>query len=128
MHSLFRKGATMNLDDAIKAHSNWKIKLQDYLKNPDGSIDHQALSKDNLCALGVWLYGDGLAAHGHLAEFKALVDEHKLFHQAASEIVVRKNKGDDVAADVALGGDSPFARHSAGVVSLIMKMKKAIGV
>ncbi len=33
----------MDFNAAIKAHSDWNIKLKLYLKNPDGSIDLEKL-------------------------------------------------------------------------------------
>lgn len=45
----------MNFDEAIRAHSDWKMKFNIYLSKPDGSINPQDLANDNLCALGKWL-------------------------------------------------------------------------
>jgi hypothetical protein len=38
----------MNFEGAIKAHAEWKIRLNAYLQHPDGSIDPVKLSLDNL--------------------------------------------------------------------------------
>lgn len=113
----------MNFDDAIKAHSDWKLKLQRYLKFPDQTIDVNNLSKDNVCALGCWLYGEG-SSFRHLPEYDKLKQEHAAFHQAAADIVRRKDTGENVLADIALGSNSPFAKHSENVVSLLLVMKK----
>lgn len=115
----------MDFNESIRAHSDWKMKLQRYLNNPDGSINATELCKDNQCALGKWLYGEGKKYATH-SEYQELINEHRQFHKAASEIVIRKDKGENVNAGIALGGNSPYARHSSGVVSLIMKLKTHI--
>ena len=115
----------MNFDEAIRAHSDWKMKLNRYLSNPDGSIDVQDLSKDNLCALGKWLHGEG-RSFGNVAEYKKLIEEHAHFHKAAADVVIRKDRGEDVKSEIALGGNSAFAKYSMSVVSLLMKMKTLV--
>ena len=116
----------MNFDEAIRAHSDWKMKLQQYLANPDNSIDVVKLSQDNQCNLGGWIHSEGLKNFGALPEFKTLMEEHKAFHKSAADIVTRKNKGEDVQADTTLGANSPFASHSSAVVSAIMAMKRHV--
>ena len=117
----------MNIDEAIKAHSDWKMKLQRYLANPDGSINVDNLSQDNKCPLGEWMH---LLTNDHSAksfpELELLINEHKKFHKAAADIVRRKDKGEDIKADISLGGTSDFANASMNVVSLLMKLKRHV--
>ncbi len=113
----------MNFDEAIKSHSDWKMKLQRYLSNPDGSINAAQLSQDNLCVLGKWIHGDG-KKYSHLDEYQQLLSAHKNFHKSASDIVIRRDRGEDVKADIALSGKSPYATHSSSVISLLMKMRQ----
>lgn len=114
----------MNFDEAIQAHSSWKLKLKNYLASPDGSIDIDKLSKDNQCVLGSWLYSSESKNYQNSPEFKELVAEHKEFHKAAAEIVKRKNNGEDIKEEVAIGSDSVFSRSSSKVVTLLMALKK----
>lgn len=115
----------MDFNEAIRVHAGWKMKLQQYLTNPDGSINPTDLAKDNLCDLGKWLHGEGRIYAKH-PEYAQLVQEHQSFHKAASEIVSRKHKGEEVKQDTALGGSSPFSRCSSQVVSLLMKMRSFV--
>lgn len=114
----------MDFDAAIKSHSDWKMKLQRYLKNPDNSINVDELAKDNVCGLGKWLYGEGKSQCKSSSDYQELVTAHKSFHKAASEVVLKKNKGESVSEEVALGGNSPFAQHSSQVINLLMKFKR----
>lgn len=116
----------MNFDEAIKAHASWKMKLNHYLNHPDGSLKPEEIEKDNRCVLGEWLYSAEGKKYSHLNEYKELVKEHAVFHQSAADIVRRKNNGQDVHADVVLGSNAPFSKHSMNVVSLIMTMKNIV--
>jgi hypothetical protein len=59
----------MDFDEAIKAHSAWKMKLSTYLKKPDGSLKPSEIQVDNKCQLGQWIYAEGarLSSPGHPA-------------------------------------------------------------
>jgi methyl-accepting chemotaxis protein len=116
---------SINLDEAVQTHSDWKRKLQNYLANPDGSIDATKLAMDNACTLGQWLYGDG-KKFANLPEYNQLVEAHKNFHKSAADIVRRKEGGEDVSADMALGSHSPFAKHSMDVVMMIKRIKRTV--
>lgn len=116
----------MDFDLAIKAHSSWKIKLQNYLEKPDGSIDVDQLQRDNVCDLGCWLHGPDTLAYKNLPEFQELIKEHKAFHAAAADIVRRKDKGENITEDIALGAKSPFSAHSSRVIVLLMGLRQKV--
>lgn len=115
----------MDFDSAIRSHSDWKMKLKQYIGNPDGSIDIETLAKDNACALGQWLYGDG-SKFKALPEYGMIIEAHKRFHKEAASIVRRCNSGESVSEDLALGAKSGFASASSEVVGLLMKMKTKV--
>lgn len=116
----------MNFDEAIKAHSDWKIKLTQYLKKPDGSLKAETIAPDNLCALGKWIHGEG-QKFAQFPEFKELQSIHAEFHKAAADVVRRADSGQQVSAEVTLGAKSKYGEVSSKVVSLIMKMKLKVG-
>ncbi len=113
----------MNFDDAIKAHSAWKLRLQSYLSNPDKSINPNDVCKDNLCDLGKWIHGDGKKFES-MEEFKKLKSEHAKFHKAASDVVIKADNGQSVSEETQLGAKSDFAQSSTAVVTAIMAMKR----
>ncbi|CAO4838651.1 MAG: hypothetical protein CNLJKLNK_00014 [Holosporales bacterium] len=115
----------MNFEEAIKAHSDWKLKLQRYLRSPDGTIDVQRLEKDNLCTLGQWLHTEG-KVHAHLPEYQKLIKEHEGFHREAADIVRKKDNGENVTEATSLSSNSPFIKHSVEVVSILMRLKRLI--
>jgi hypothetical protein len=112
----------MNFDDAIAAHTQWKMKLSSYLSHPDGSLDAATVSLDNKCALGQWITGDG-AKYSTLPEYAKLKTEHTRFHKAVGDVVRKASSGQRVADETALGSHSEFASASSAVVSAIMAMR-----
>lgn len=113
----------MNFDEAVQAHSSWKLKLATYLRKPDGSLKSSEIRPDNRCKLGQWLHGEGRKLSAH-ADYKKLVAEHARFHQCAAMVVDKANSGQNVTEDVALGARSDFASASSNVVNLILSLKK----
>ena len=115
----------MNFDEAIKAHSAWKMKLSKYLRSPDGSLDPKDIEPDNLCPLGKWIYAEGANYNEH-QEFKDLKKCHTQFHKCAAQVVKDADSGKNITEEIALGSDSDYARVSKEVVSLLMTMKKKV--
>ncbi|QQR80059.1 MAG: CZB domain-containing protein [Deltaproteobacteria bacterium] len=112
----------MDFDQAIRAHSEWKIKLQGYLKKPDKSLKASDIEVDNKCPLGQWIYGEG-HKHAALPEYTTLKAEHAKFHKAAAAVVRKADSGQSTTEETALGSNSEFGSSSSSVVSAIMKMK-----
>lgn len=116
----------MNFDEAIKAHSDWKLKLSTYLNKPDGSLKAGEAELDNKCALGQWIHGEG-GKYSTQPEYSTLKTEHAHFHKCAGSVIRKADSGQKVAEEVALGSKSEFAAASSAVVMAIMKMKAKIG-
>ncbi len=112
----------MDYAEAIKAHSDWKMKLKVYLAKPDHSLNVAEVGADDRCALGKWLRGEG-RVHTEWPEYARLVSEHAAFHKAAAEVVSRADRGVCVDDEIALGNHSPFATASSAVVVALMAMK-----
>jgi methyl-accepting chemotaxis protein len=113
----------MDFDQAIVAHSAWKLKLAAYIRKPDGSLNSVDVGADNKCALGQWIYGEG-SKYSSFPEFSVLKSEHARFHMAAADIIKKADSGQQVSEDFALGSKSAFADASGRVVTAIMKMKR----
>ena len=112
----------MNLDDAIKTHTVWKMLLRRYIDRPDHSLSPVAVGSLDGCDLGNWLEGDG-KKYSNIPEFTALVAGHARFHQAAAEVIRRADWGQTVSPEVALGSASPFESATREVVQLLTTLK-----
>ncbi len=116
----------MNFDDAVRAHTDWKMKLSRYLQHPDHSLRSSEVGTDAKCALGQWIYGEG-KRYSSMPEFSRLKSEHQRFHKAAAAVIAKADSGINQTDEVALGSKSEYSAASSGVVTAIMAMKAKAG-
>jgi len=116
----------MNFDEAITAHTGWKMKLARYIARPDGSLKSAEVSPDRNCELGKWLHGTE-SQYSHMPEFSALMSEHARFHTAAGDVIRKVDLGQRVTEEIALGATSEYGSASSGVVKALMALKSKLG-
>lgn len=116
----------MNVDDAIKAHAHWKVKLAAYLQKPDGSINPVDLAQDNRCELGKWIHGEA-ARHSHVHEFSELRATHAAFHRAAADVVRKIDSGIERDQNKLTGFSSEFGALSLKIVNQLKAVAAKIG-
>ena len=118
------KSGVSHFDDAIAAHVKWKIRLSQFI---DGTgteqLDSTTVCKDNLCALGKWIYGDG-EKHKNALHYGNLVTKHANFHRCAGDVVKKVEFHDKTGAMSLLNGE--FAAAAKETVTAIMDLKKEI--
>lgn len=112
----------VDVDAMIDAHRQWKVKLRDAID--DGSrVDVATLSRDDCCALGKWIHGDGQRLRER-ASFTALVNNHAHFHQVAGQIGQLINDGRYTQAEDALAPNTPFTEATSDVVMVLSAAKR----
>jgi hypothetical protein len=114
----------MDLDKAIAAHADWKVKLRMAIQNRE-TLDVGQIAADDRCALGQWLHGDGRTMFGGKAEYVECVSKHAAFHAAAGAVASRINTGRYEEASAMLGPDSVYTQASTQVGTAIHRLKKA---
>jgi len=119
----------MDFDGAVKAHSNWMLRLFNYCKGTSQEkLDPRTIEKDNVCDLGKWLHGEG----GKFAadpEFPGLMKAHAAFHKSAASVVVLVDRGQRSEAEKLLtAGDSEYRQLSTQVVGLLKKLERKYAV
>lgn len=113
-----------NFQSAKKAHIDWKMKLTNYLQNPDGSLDHKAVCVDNACALGKWIYGEGEKFRDEKPSlFDDLKNSHSEFHKIAGIIIESINKNNKSVAEKLLSPTGPYIEISDRTVKLIEQLE-----
>ena len=105
---------------AIDAHAKWKSKLRMCIADHDKCPDPAVAEKDNACALGKWIYGDG-QRFSNDDEFRQLRQDHAGFHRCAARIIrcVQQNQKRD--AESLLAGE--YANISTSVIRLLNHLK-----
>ncbi len=84
----------LDIDVAISAHENWKLRLGSYLEgNSQEDLQPEVICADNRCDLGKWIYSTGQDRLGNYSLFSELHSVHQLFHHQASNVVVLHQTG-----------------------------------
>ena len=112
----------IDVDAIIDSHRQWKVKLRDAMESGD-KVDAATLLRDDCCALGKWIYGDGQRLGGR-ASFTALVSNHARFHQVAGEVAQLINAGRDSEALDALAPNTSFTNATSDVVMVLSAAKR----
>jgi hypothetical protein len=119
---LEEEAAGLNFRTAIEAHQKWKARL---LAVIDGSstesLSVNAVSCDDQCVLGKWIYGAGGQQFGALEQFEKLRTNHASFHRCAGQVLqlAQAGKKSDAQTNLMSG---EYARASRNVVLDLARM------
>jgi Chemoreceptor zinc-binding domain len=70
--------AEIDIDTAISAHENWKLRLRNYLDGKSTEqLSPEVVCLDDKCDLGKWLHGPGGQRLGKYPAFTMLIARHK---------------------------------------------------
>jgi aerotaxis receptor len=116
---------SFDLNKAIATHEQWKVKLRNAAVNHE-KLDAATLHRDDACALGQWLYGDGDHQHGTRSTFTTLKTTHKDFHRSAGKIADTINAGQTDKAQRMLSAGTDFSDATEHVLSAIHALKREI--
>ena len=117
--------AEIDIDTAISAHENWKLRLENYLAGKSTEeLKPEVICLDDKCQLGQWLHGPGKMRLGGYPAFSLLVARHQNFHVQASTVVAMTQAGKTNEANQVLGGN--YTRSSEQVVTLLKALKQGL--
>lgn len=116
----------MNLDEAISAHAQWKVKLAEAVAKRD-TLNAAEISADNCCALGKWLHGEAKGTFSKSRRFQDLLTKHAHFHKEAGRIATAINAKQFTSAEAMLAAGEPFATASSAVAAAIIELKREMG-
>ncbi|RQO57316.1 chemotaxis protein [Paucibacter sp. KBW04] len=113
----------MDLDNAIKVHGEWKLKLRTAISAKE-QLDAPSIAADNVCPFGKWLHGPARNQYGHLKSYATCLERHKLFHLEAGKVATAINAGKYQEATAMLDGGTPYASASSAVGGAILGLRK----
>ncbi len=122
---MVRAADELDIETAISAHQNWRLRLELYLAGTSQeTFIPSVVCSDNHCALGRWIYGKGGTYLGKYPGFTALKNHHKMFHLTASNVVAltqadKKNEADKILS-------TQFEQFSSKIVEDLQQMKEVI--
>lgn len=116
---------SLDLQAAMAAHESWKIRLEGLLNGyHDEPMRPEEICFDDRCELGRWLHGAGRRQLGHLPSYGRLVEDHKTFHHAASNVLSLHQAGHlDQARRMR---DGSYRSASRGVMLSLETMKHVV--
>jgi hypothetical protein len=89
----------INLMEAIKAHIDWKIRLQKCLEGTsEEELDAAVVCRDDQCQLGKWIHGPAQHHFGGGDAYHSLREDHAHFHLVAGKIVTHVQSGEHEVA------------------------------
>ncbi len=116
--------AAFSFDDAVNAHTKWKVRLIDYIKGVSNEqLEVGKVSRDDVCPLGNWLYGDA-SRYSKLQEYAELKKNHADFHSSVGHIVQCVHDHHKDEAMHKLGGD--FFQYSTKTVKAIRTLQSKV--
>ena len=115
----------INLDNAIKAHADWRTKLRAAATSGE-NLDADTIGRDDCCELGKWLQGTGSSKYGGKSSFVALIEAHEQFHHEAGKVARTVNHGQGAEAAQMLESGTPFSQVSNEVTRLIVQLKREL--
>ena len=89
---------SFDFEMARTKHEAWKAKLRGVM-NGSMKMNEAEAGSAHACALGQWLYGDGLSRFGQIPAMAELESTHSRMHEAVREVVKTVNSGDAASAE-----------------------------
>jgi len=109
------------LDPAIAAHETWEIQLERAIRSGSGEFQVDVVRRDDCCALGRWLHGEGQQTIE--ASALALVrDLHAGFHLEAADVLQLAVSGRRSEAIAAMDVGTTFSQASAILVAALRQL------
>ncbi len=116
----------MNLDTAVKAHSEWKLKLRMAIAKKE-QLNAASIAADKVCLFGKWLHGESARKYGQMKSYAACVNHHKAFHLEAGKVARAINAGQYPEAEAMLGGGTSYASASNSIGGAIWADARKLG-
>jgi methyl-accepting chemotaxis protein len=115
----------VDLDQAIQKHAEWKFKFRNALHSNE-LMDAAAISKDNNCEFGKWLYGDAKTLYGKADGYAKCLTDHAAFHVEAGKVAAAINAKKPEEAERMMASGTAFDLASKKVGVSIIELKNAI--
>src|SRR5450830_763291 len=112
----------IDLDNAIKAHADWRSKLRPAATRHE-QLYAETTSRDNCCEMSKWLHGAGVSQFGGGPTFVELIDAHQAFHLEAGNVARTVNQGDGAQTEQMLGSGTGFSQAFNEFSRFIIQLK-----
>ncbi len=114
------------IDHGIAAHARWKYRLFDAAKTGESEWTVAQIRSYTECEFGRWL-ATLSAAERESEPCKVVMELHREFHGAASEVLGLALQGKTEEAEAAIALNSPFSIVSANLTAAMTAWKDSLG-
>jgi len=114
------------IDHGIAAHARWKYRLFDAAKTGESEWTLEQIRSYTDCEFGRWLASLS-PSERQSEQCKTVVDLHREFHGAASEVLELALRRETDAAQDAIALNSPFSLVSADLTAAMSAWKESLG-
>jgi methyl-accepting chemotaxis protein len=111
----------LDFNGAIIVHRNWKRRLLEFVGGKGETLDPSVVGREDKCALGCWIHGDGLSLQGSPL-YGSLKNEHIDFHRCAADVLRQHLGGDSRSARATIVGE--FSERSNKIIGLLEALQK----
>jgi hypothetical protein len=98
----------------MHAHAEWKYNLKRAIREKVFDRDAATVRLDNVCAFGAWLHNE-VPILDRDEHYRTMLDLHRHFHIAVSEVLALALNGETAAATHALESGSEYYDISLGL-------------
>lgn len=112
----------MDLESAIKAHGEWKMKFRAAITGKQ-QLDAASIARDDACPLGKWLNGQSGDFAGMKSYAKCVAD-HTAFHTEAGKVAKSINAARYAEAEAMLASGTAYSNASNAVATAIIGLRK----
>jgi len=111
-----------SIDAALSAHSLWKKRLQDAIAKGSSEFKPQAVSTDNACEFGKWLYSLP-ASDTQSSDYQTVKTLHANFHRITGGILQLAVSGKEQEAIAKLGSGGEYSSATGKLVLALQAWK-----
>ena len=111
----------MRIEEAINAHTDWKIRLR-WAISERSTVDIEDISSEETCEFGKWLEREFAVHIKSSSAYEECVRAHAKFHQEAARVAGLINSKSYSEAEQLLGQETPYSRASLEVVHTAKKL------
>ena len=113
------------INEAIGAHSVWKMKLRTAIAVGKADVNSHDVAKDDACAFGQWLHSPALSpAVLASSDYLAVRALHADFHKYAAKVLEYVRHGDKAQATALMEGE--YDKVSDDLMAALRKWKWAV--
>ena len=108
------------ISQAVAAHGKWRYRLRMAAQSGSG-IDPEEASRDDICGVGIFLYGEGQARYSGSDQFQVVKECHAAFHRVAGQSAATVQREGSKSLDSIFASQSDFSVASANLVDALLE-------